>query len=88
VTGTEGSLGVNHGGRALWLRGRGGARFRAFLRDRRGLAAQLAEFVASVRDGRPPGLPPESARADLALVLAAYRSLQTGRPEAPDSRAG
>jgi predicted dehydrogenase len=88
VTGTEGSLGVNHGGRALWLRGRGGARFRAFVRDRRGLVAQLAEFVASVREGRPPGLPPESARDDLALVLAAYRSLQTGRPVAPGSQAG
>jgi predicted dehydrogenase len=80
VTGTEGSLGVNHGGRALWLRGRGGGRFRAFVRDRRGLVAQLAEFIASVREGRPPGLPPESARVDLALVLAAYRSLETGRP--------
>jgi predicted dehydrogenase len=55
-----------------------------FVRDRRGLAAQLAEFVASVREGRPPVLPPESARTDLALVLAAYRSLETGRPAAPD----
>jgi predicted dehydrogenase len=84
VTGTEGSLGVNQGGRALWLRGPGGGRFRAFLRDRRGLQAQLGEFVAAVRDGRPPSLPPDSARADLALVLAAYRSLETGRPAAPD----
>ena len=49
--------------------------------------AQLGEFVASVRDGRPPSLPPESARADLALVLAAYRSLETGRPAAPDGEA-
>jgi predicted dehydrogenase len=84
VTGTEGSLGVDHRGRALWLRGRSGTRVRAFVRDRRGLVAQLAEFVAAVREGRPPSLPPEAARADLALVLAAYRSLETGHPVAPE----
>ena len=83
VTGTEGSLGVEHRGRALWLRGRSGTRLRVFVRDRRGLVAQLREFVAAVREGRPPSLPPESARADLALVLAAYRSLETGQPAAP-----
>lgn len=86
VTGTEGSLGVDHRGRALWLRGRAGVRLRAFVRDRRGLVAQLAEFVAAVRDGRPPGLAPESARADLALVLAAYRSLETGQPMVPEGQ--
>jgi predicted dehydrogenase len=85
VTGSAGSLGVEHRGRALWLRGRAGRRLRLFLRDRRGLAAQLAEFVAAVREGRPPTPPPESARADLGLVLAAYRSLSTGRPMAPEA---
>lgn len=84
LTGTEGSLGVQHQGRALWLRGRSGARVRAFVRDRRGLVAQLGEFVLAVREGRPPVLPPESARADLALVLAAYRSLETGGAVAPE----
>jgi UDP-N-acetyl-2-amino-2-deoxyglucuronate dehydrogenase len=84
LTGTEGSLGVDHRGRALWLRGRRGTRARVFVRDRRGLVAQLTEFVAAVRERRPPSLPPESARADLALVLAAYRSLETGRPAAPE----
>ena len=83
VTGTEGSLGVDHRGRALWLRARSRTCVRAFVRDRRGLVAQLREFVASVREGRPPSLPPESARADLALVLAGYRSLETGQPVAP-----
>jgi predicted dehydrogenase len=84
VTGTEGSLGVDHRGRALWLRGRSGTRLRVFVRDRRGLVAQLGEFVAAVREGRPPSLSPESTRADLALVLAGYRSLETGRPAAPE----
>jgi predicted dehydrogenase len=84
VTGTEGSLGVDHRGRGLWLRGRSGARLRAFIRDRRGLAAQLGEFVAAVRDGRPPALPAERARDDVALVAAAYRSLEIGRPVEPE----
>jgi len=84
LTGTEGSLAVDHRGRALWLRGQRGTRLRAFVRDRRGLVAQLAEFVAAVREGRAPALRPESARADLALVLAAYRSLETGRAEVPE----
>jgi predicted dehydrogenase len=82
VSGTEGSLGIDHRGRSLWLRGRSGARFRLFVRDRRGLIAQLNEFVAAVRDGRPTALAPESARADLELVLAAYRSLEIGGPVA------
>ena len=85
LTGTEGSLGVQHRGRALCLRGRSGPRVRAFVRDRRGLVAQLGEFVAAVREGRPPVLAPESARADLALVLAAYRSLETGGAVAPEA---
>ena len=82
LTGTEGSIGVDHRGRALWLRGRSGTRARAFVRDRRGLVAQLAEFVAAVRERRAPALPPESAREDLAMVLAAYRSLDLGVPVA------
>jgi predicted dehydrogenase len=85
VTGTEGSLGVDHRGRALWLRSPRGSRVRAFVRDRRGLVAQLAEFVGAVREGRAPALTPESAKADLALVLAAYRSLETGQPVAPEA---
>jgi predicted dehydrogenase len=80
VTGTEGALGVEHRGRALWLRGRSRTRVRVFVRDRRGLVAQLTEFVGAVREGRPPALPPESARADLAVVLAAYRSIATHAP--------
>jgi len=80
LTGTEGSLGIDHRGRFLWLRGRSGARRRLFLRDRRGLVAQLTEFVSAVRDGRPPEPAPEVGRADLELVLAAYRSIETGQP--------
>ncbi len=78
VTGDEGSLGVDTRGRALWLRARWGTRLRLFVRDRRGLRAQLAEFVAALREERAPVLPPESARQDLAVVDGAYRSIETG----------
>jgi predicted dehydrogenase len=83
VTGTHGSLAVDNRGRVLWLRGRRGARVRLFLRDRRGLSAQLGEFLAAVRERRPPALDPRSTRDDLAVVLAAYRSIETGRAVSP-----
>jgi predicted dehydrogenase len=56
---------------------------RLFVRDRRGLSAQLGEFLAAVREGRPPALDPRSTRDDLAVVLAAYRSIETGRAVSP-----
>jgi predicted dehydrogenase len=78
ITGSAGSLGADPRGRFVWLRARGRRRLRLFFRDRRGLAAQLAEFVAAVRERREPALPATESREDLAVVLAAYRSLQTG----------
>jgi UDP-N-acetyl-2-amino-2-deoxyglucuronate dehydrogenase len=78
ITGSSGSLGADPRGRFLWLRAGGRRRLRLFLRDRRGLAAQLAEFVAAVRERREPAVPAAEAREDLAVVLAAYRSLETG----------
>jgi predicted dehydrogenase len=78
VTGTAGSLGVDSRGRYLVLRGRGGPRRTRVLRDPRGLATQLREFVAAVRGRRPPALLAREARQDLAVVLAAYRSIETG----------
>ncbi len=92
VSGTEGSLAVDTRGRFLWVRGAGGNRLRLFLRDRRGLSAQLVAFIAAVREGRPPALPPASTRQDLAVVLAAYRAIAMGETvalaedDAPDPR--
>jgi predicted dehydrogenase len=80
ATGTAGSMGLDTRGRLLWVRGREGTRVRLFLRDRRGLRSQLGEFAAAVRTGRPPALLPGSTREDLAVVLAAYRSIETGAP--------
>ena len=79
VTGTEGSLAVDHRGRYLVVRARRRSRRVLFLRDRRGLRAQLADFVEAVRAGRPPALPAESTREDLQVVLAAYRSMEIGQ---------
>lgn len=78
ASGTAGSLGVDNRGRLLWLRRPRGSRLRGFFRDHRGLRAQLAEFLAAVREGRPPALPPQATRDDLAVVCAAYRSIETG----------
>jgi predicted dehydrogenase len=40
----------------------------------------LADFVAAVREGRPPMVPGEEGRRSLALVLAIYEAARTGRP--------
>jgi predicted dehydrogenase len=80
VTGTTGSLAVDARGRYLWLRGARSRQFRVFLRDRRGLTAQLAAFVAAVWERREPALPVAATRRDLAVVLAAYRSIESGGP--------
>jgi myo-inositol 2-dehydrogenase / D-chiro-inositol 1-dehydrogenase len=42
--------------------------------------AELAAFVAAVRDGTPPVVGGEDARAALAIALAAAESVRTGRP--------
>ncbi|MFQ5897796.1 MAG: Gfo/Idh/MocA family protein [Candidatus Methylomirabilia bacterium] len=80
LTGTAGTLFVEHGGRGLWLRSERGQRIRMFLRDRRGYRAMLTEFVEAVRAGRLPEMDGVQGRGDLAMVVAAYRSHQTGLP--------
>jgi predicted dehydrogenase len=82
VTGTDGSLVVHNQGRYLRLRSRRGRALRSFVRDLRGLEAQLREFVDAVRTHRPPLVDGEAGRRDLAFVLAAYRSVAEGRPVA------
>jgi predicted dehydrogenase len=79
ASGTTGSLVVDTRGRYLQVLGGGRRRLRVFLRDRRGLRAQLQEFVGTVGAGRAPVLSAESAREDLAVVLAAYRSIETSQ---------
>jgi UDP-N-acetyl-2-amino-2-deoxyglucuronate dehydrogenase len=42
--------------------------------------AQYRDFIAAVREGRPPAVTLEAGRRSLATVLAVYESARTGRP--------
>lgn len=53
------------------------------VRDLMGYRAMLRHFVSCVREDRPPAMSLALARRDLAIVLAAYRSLDTERFERP-----
>ena len=48
-----------------------------------GHARLMADFVAAVRDKRPPLVPGEEGRRSLSLVLAIYEAARTGRPVRP-----
>ncbi|MBI4608900.1 MAG: Gfo/Idh/MocA family oxidoreductase [Candidatus Rokubacteria bacterium] len=81
LMGSDGTLFVDNRGRFLWLRSRRGRRVRFFLgQDWRGHGAMLAEFVAALASSRAPEMDGVEARRDLAVVVAAYRSMQTGLP--------
>ncbi len=45
-----------------------------------GLVPMVREFRSSIREGRRPAMTGEDGLADLALVLAAYESMETGKP--------
>ena len=49
--------------------------------------AQLVDFVAAVREGRPPRVTTQDARTTLAVILAMYESARTGAPVAVDAPA-
>ncbi len=80
VTGTRGTCFVENRGRVLLLRGEAGLRVRAFRRDARGHAAMLTAFDVAMRTGRADEMDGEAGRRDLAVVLAAYRSIAERRP--------
>jgi predicted dehydrogenase len=46
--------------------------------DGGGYLGEIREFLAAVSEGRPPASPPEEGRRDVEIVLAAYRSKETG----------
>jgi len=52
--------------------------------DLMGCRAMLRHFLQCVRNRTAPAMSLAVARRDLAVVLAAYRSLETGRFERPD----
>lgn len=43
-----------------------------------GFEAEIAEFLAAIREGRPPAVPGEEGRAALEVILAIYRAAETG----------
>jgi predicted dehydrogenase len=43
-------------------------------------AAQLADFLAAIDEGRDPAVTGDSGRETLAIVRAAYESSRTGHP--------
>jgi predicted dehydrogenase len=80
VTGTAGTCFVDNRGRLVVVRGEAGWRLRAFRRDVRGHAAMLKAFDTAMTTGRADEMDGEAGRRDLAVVLAAYRSIAERRP--------
>jgi predicted dehydrogenase len=79
ITGSRATCLVDNRGRFLLVRGGGRPYLRLFRRDPRGHEAMLTDFRDAIRTGRTPGTDGTSGRRDLAVVLAAYRSLAEGR---------
>jgi predicted dehydrogenase len=80
VTGTERTCLADNRGRWVLLRGARGARPSLFLRDTRGHVAMLSAFDDAMRTGKAPETDGAVGRRDLAVVLAAYRSIAERRP--------
>ena len=75
VTGTRGSCLADNRGRLVIVRGEGGLRWRLFRRDTRGHEAMLTAFDHAMTTGRASEMDGAAGRRDLAVVLAAYRSI-------------
>ena len=80
LTGTRGSCFADNRGRFVAFRGEGGARLWLFRRDMRGYEAMLASFRDAMAQGTARETDGATGRADLAIVLAAYRSVAERRP--------
>ncbi|HXG17084.1 MAG TPA: Gfo/Idh/MocA family oxidoreductase [Calidithermus sp.] len=80
VTGTRASCFADNRGRLVLVRGGGLPRARWFRRDLRGYEAMLRAFAEAMARGVAHEMDGREGRADLAVVLSAYRSLAEGRP--------
>jgi predicted dehydrogenase len=80
VTGSRASCFADNRGRAVLLRGPGRPRLWLFRRDVRGYEAMLKAFLEAMARGRATEMDGAAGRADLAVVLAAYRSIAERRP--------
>jgi predicted dehydrogenase len=80
VTGSQATCFADNRGRWIALRGGGRFRLRIFRRDHRGYQAMLACFEEAMVRGKAEAMDGAAGRADLAVVLAAYRSIAERRP--------
>ncbi len=83
VTGTSGTCFVDNRGRVALVRGAGRPQLRFFRRDTRGHEAMLAAFREAMTTGSAREMDGAEGRRDLAVVLAAYRSIAERRPVEP-----
>ena len=83
VTGTRATCFVDNRGRWAFVRGGDGVRLRLFRRDTRGHELMLRVFADAMASGRASEMDGAEGRRDLAVVLAAYRSIADGRPVTP-----
>lgn len=79
VTGTRATCFADNRGRFVAVRGEGRARLSLFRRDTRGYEAMLAAFGHAMTRGLATEMGAAAGRADLAIVLAAYRSIAEQR---------
>jgi predicted dehydrogenase len=83
VTGTRATCFVDNRGRWAFVRGADGFRVRLFRRDTRGHELMLRVFADGMASGRVSEMDGAEGRRDLAVVLAAYRSIAESRPVTP-----
>ena len=83
VTGRSGTCFADNRGRIVAVRGGGRPSVRLFRRDTRGHEAMLTAFREAMRTGIAREMDGAEGRRDLAVVLAAYRSIAEGRPVEP-----
>jgi len=83
VTGTRATCFVDNRGRWAFVRGADGFRLRLFRRDTRGHERMLRAFDEAMASGRVTEMDGAEGRRDLAVVLAAYRSIAETRPVTP-----
>lgn len=83
VTGARASCFADNRGRCVALRGAGRPRLWFYRRDTRGYEAMLTAFREAMDRGRADEMNGAAGRADLAVVLAAYRSIAERRPVEP-----
>jgi predicted dehydrogenase len=80
VTGSRATCFADNRGRVVAIRGSGRSRLWWFGRDSRGYEAMLRIFRQSMACGRAAEMDGHAGAADLAVVVAAYRSLAERRP--------